>query len=177
VKILDDTPEGAELRVQVGKRLEDANRQAWEEPLSIHLGYRYLTSPICVSDGTPDPADPPDSRIYEQNSRAGSRAPHAWLKDGRSTLDLFGRGFTLLRFDVAPRVDALVDVGRLRGVPIDVVTLEEPEIAALYVRRLVLVRPDGHVAWRGDALPDDVTDLIDRVRGALPPRTAKAAAA
>jgi hypothetical protein len=28
------------------------------------------------------------------------------------------------------------------------------------------MRPDGHVAWRGDALPDDADAVIDRVRGA-----------
>jgi hypothetical protein len=35
-----------------------------------------------------------------------------------------------------------------------------------YERRLVLVRPDGHVAWRGDASPADPLAVIDRVRGA-----------
>jgi hypothetical protein len=30
----------------------------------------------------------------------------------------------------------------------------------------VLVRPDGHVAWRGDEAPTDATTVIDRVRGA-----------
>jgi hypothetical protein len=38
--------------------------------------------------------------------------------------------------------------------------------ARLYERRLVLVRPDGHVAWRSDAVPPDPVGLIDRVRGA-----------
>jgi hypothetical protein len=37
----------------------------------------------------------------------------------------------------------------------------------LYERKLVLVRPDGHVAWRGDALPAEPQNLVDRVRGAL----------
>ena len=30
---------------------------------------------------------------YTQTARPGARAPHVWLPDGRSTLDLFGRGF------------------------------------------------------------------------------------
>jgi hypothetical protein len=51
-------------------------------------------------------------------------------------------------------------------VPLTVVPLADPRIAALYERKLVLVRPDGHVAWRGDALPDDPLAVVDHVRGA-----------
>jgi hypothetical protein len=53
-------------------------------------------------------------------------------------------------------------------VPLTVVTLEAPEVLEAYERRLVLVRPDGHVAWRADAAPDDARALIDCVRGARP---------
>jgi hypothetical protein len=38
----------------------------------------------------------------------------------------------------------------------------------------VLVRPDGHVAWRADAEPADADAIIDRVRGVLPPANAQA---
>jgi hypothetical protein len=44
--------------------------------------------------------------------------------------------------------------------------LTEPEVLALYARRLVLVRPDGHVAWRSNDLPADALAIVDRVRGA-----------
>ena len=44
--------------------------------------------------------------------------------------------------------------------------IDDPEASALYARKLVLVRPDRHVAWRGDAVPDDPLDLIDHLRGA-----------
>ena len=50
--------------------------------------------------------------------------------------------------------------------PLTIVDLDEPEAVALYERRLVLVRPDGHVAWRADEAPDDADAMIDRVRGA-----------
>jgi hypothetical protein len=129
-------------------------RNAWDNPLNVHLGYRYTGSPICIADGVPPP-EPEDSRDYVQTSYPGCRAPHAWLRDGRSTLDLFGHGFTLLRFD--PSLDAP---------PISTVTVEEPEIARLYERKLVLVRPDGHVAWRGDTLPRNIDTVLDQVRGA-----------
>jgi hypothetical protein len=100
-------------------------------------------------------------------ARPGHRAPHAWLADGRSTLDLFGRGFTLIGFD-AQAVEAapLLDAARARRVPVEFVTLHEPQVAALYERRFVLVRPDGHVAWRDDRMPDDPLYLIDVMRGA-----------
>jgi hypothetical protein len=45
-----------------------------------------------------------------------------------------------------------------------------------YERRLVLVRPDGHVAWRADAEPADAGAIIDRLRGVLPPLGAQAIA-
>ena len=52
-----------------------------------------------------------------------------------------------------------------RGVPLTAVTLTEPAVLAAYQRHLVLVRPDGHVAWRADTQPHDIGALIDTVRG------------
>jgi hypothetical protein len=44
--------------------------------------------------------------------------------------------------------------------------IADEALTTLYGKRLVLVRPDGHVAWRGDACPADAAAVIDRVRGA-----------
>jgi hypothetical protein len=44
--------------------------------------------------------------------------------------------------------------------------IRDEQAVALYERRLVLVRPDGHVAWRGDEVPADAAWVIDTVRGA-----------
>ena len=43
--------------------------------------------------------------------------------------------------------------------------IDDAAIAKLYERKLVLVRLDGHVAWRGQVCPDDAFALIDRLRG------------
>ena len=89
------------------------------------------------------------------------------LADGRSTLDLFGRGFVLLRLgEAAPDPEPLRRAAAVRGLPLTVVTLGEPQAFELYGGRSVLIRPDGHVAWRGDAMPADPLAVVDRVRGA-----------
>jgi Aromatic-ring hydroxylase, C-terminal len=98
--------------------------------------------------------------------RSGSRAPHAWLRENISTLDLFGDGFVLLRFGRNIDASSLVAAAAACRVPLKVVDIDDRDIAALYEHKLVLVRPDGHVAWRDDACPDDASVLIDRVRGA-----------
>jgi hypothetical protein len=97
----------------------------------------------------------------------GCRAPHVWLAPGHSTLDLFGKGFALLGF-AADRADvaAIEAAARMRNVPFVFTPIDHEAAARLYARKLVLVRPDGHVAWRGDQAPDDPLALIDCIRGA-----------
>ncbi|MFM9887803.1 MAG: FAD-dependent monooxygenase [Burkholderiales bacterium] len=157
--------EGNAARAQLQRHfVENAFEREYKNE-GIVLGYRYDGSPLCVPDGTPEPPNPTMS--YTQTARPGARAPHAVLADGRSTIDLFGRSFVLLRLGSnAPPVDGLVHAAALRRVPLEVVALGEPHILALYEQPFVLVRPDGHVAWRGAAVPDDPLRIIDTVRGA-----------
>jgi 2-polyprenyl-6-methoxyphenol hydroxylase-like FAD-dependent oxidoreductase len=154
---------------------------AWRDVLAAtspseeyKLDYAYDASPVCVADASPGgPAA----------ARPGARAPHARLSDGRSLLDLFGDGFVLLCFAGArERAEPLLRAAARRGVPLRAVAIDDPAVAALYGAALVLVRPDAHVAWRGDD-PAAPEAIIDRVRGALPaevmhqpaPRSAAAA--
>ena len=135
-------------------------------PIGVHLGYRYENSPLVVADGTAPP--PMESVSYVPTTRPGHRAPHAWLKPGQSTLDLFGRGFTLLRFGrTKDDAQGLVAGAQAAGLPLTVVDLDDEAVAALYAATLVLIRPDGHVAWRGNTVPAGRSRaIIDRVRGA-----------
>jgi hypothetical protein len=163
-RILDDSPEGEAVRERVGEDIRAATRTEWECH-GVVLGYRYEGSPIIVPDGSAPTVDDPAN--YEQTARPGHRAPHAWLSDGRSTLDLFGREFMLLRFGIdPPDPEPLLAAARRRGVPAAVADISEPSIARLYQRRLVLVRPDGHSCWRADAAPSNPEAVIDTVRGA-----------
>ncbi len=138
--------DSARTREAVGRDLAKAMQREWNT-LGIHLGYRYDDSPIVWPDGTPVPAD--EVMTYTQTARPGARAPHVWLADGTSTLDLFGRGFVALRIGShAPDVASLVDAAGERGVLLAVVDLDQPEVLDAYQRRLVLVRPDWYVGFR-----------------------------
>jgi hypothetical protein len=162
--ILEPTPDGDRFRQQLGAEFTEIMRHEWFT-LGVHLGYRYENSPICWPDGTSAPPDEPNT--YVPSSCPGSRAPHAWLASGQSTLDLFGRTFALLGFGAAAAdIDKLMAAARARGVPVSFTAIDNVDVASLYERKLVLVRPDGHVAWRGDATPDDALAVIDRIRGA-----------
>jgi 2-polyprenyl-6-methoxyphenol hydroxylase-like FAD-dependent oxidoreductase len=130
----------------------------------VMLGYRYDNSPLVWPDGSSAPPD--QSHPYIQTARPGARAPHVWLDDGRSTLDLYGRGFVLLRLGPnPPSATAIERAAQERSVPLTCIEIDEPKVLAAYERRLVLVRPDGHVAWRDDEPPADAGVLIDVVRG------------
>jgi len=131
----------------------------------IEFGYRYSHSPICIPDGPEPPPD--DQGSYTPTTWPGARAPHVWLKDGCSTLDLFGRGFTLLVLSPnASDTSSFSSAAKRVGLPLGVVALDEPRVRDIYERPLVLVRPDGHVAWRGDEVPATPAAIIDHVRGA-----------
>jgi len=95
------------------------------------------------------------------------RAPHVWLKDGRSTLDLFGKGFTLLDLSAKTTdTSTITRAANLIGLPIETIAIDHPNAREVYERNFVLVRPDGHVAWRGDALPPNAEEVIEKMRGA-----------
>jgi 2-polyprenyl-6-methoxyphenol hydroxylase-like FAD-dependent oxidoreductase len=163
--LLDPTPQGEKFRHELGAAFTEIMRHEWFT-LGVHLGYRYADSPICWPDGTQAPPDEPNT--YVPSTSPGSRAPHVWLAPGRSILDLFGKGFALLGFGADPAdADALVGAARQRNVPVTFTAIDHQEAATVYARRLVLVRPDGHVAWRGDHAPEPLA-VIDRIRGAGP---------
>jgi 2-polyprenyl-6-methoxyphenol hydroxylase-like FAD-dependent oxidoreductase len=157
-----DTTHGAQARKRMGEAIIAKQTKKFVSD-GIALGYRYR-SPLIAGDGSPEPADTVSE--YTPTTWPGSRAPHAILHDGRSTLDLFGHGFTLLRTDATIDVDALQRAFAIRNAPLSIVTIDEPRISETYETPLTLVRPDGHVAWRGTNPPPDAGLLADIVRGA-----------
>ncbi len=129
------------------------------------LGYRYSSSPVIVRDGTDEPA--PSFEDYVPSAAPGNRAPHHWLKSGASLYDHLGPGFTLLALGDLD-TSALTAAAQARGIPLEVLTVEEPdraELLDLYQATGAIIRSDHHVAWRGNQLPTDVEDLLDVITG------------
>jgi hypothetical protein len=132
----------------------------------LNFGYYYENSPVIAYDGETAPG----YTLYDfhQSTVPGCRTPHLWLRNGTSLYDALGPDFTLLRFDRTVDVGRLTEAAACREVPLTVVDVDAHDAADLYPRKLLLSRPDQHVAWRGDNAPDDALALIDRVRGAGP---------
>jgi 2-polyprenyl-6-methoxyphenol hydroxylase-like FAD-dependent oxidoreductase len=131
--------------------------------LGLVLGYDYPDSPVVERAGAERPE--PGVVNYTPSAHPGARLPHAWLPDGRSIYDLIGDGMTLLRF--APGADPapVLDAATRRGMPLTLVDLGDlPQLRPRYAANLVLVRPDQHVAWRGDAVAEPEA-LLARVLG------------
>jgi 2-polyprenyl-6-methoxyphenol hydroxylase-like FAD-dependent oxidoreductase len=163
--IEEPSPAGEAGRQAAGAMLSRFSEQF--ASIGVQLGARYDGSPIIAADGAP----PADSFVkYVPTGVPGGRTPHAWLDDahgqGSSLFDRLGRGFTLLRLGPrAPAATSLMSAAARRRVPLDVIEIMDPDIRALYDRDLVIVRPDQHVAWRGNDIPSDCERLIARLVG------------
>ena len=156
-----DTAEGAAARATLGHLIQELGNLE-NEALGIELGSRYRNSPIVCAE-----PDEPEWRIedYIPSTWPGVRAPHVFLSTGEAIFDLLGPDFTLLAFSDIDVTD-FVEAASERGVPLSVVRIRDPHVRQIYERDLVLVRPDHHVAWRGQTPPSDPLAVIDRIRGA-----------
>jgi 2-polyprenyl-6-methoxyphenol hydroxylase-like FAD-dependent oxidoreductase len=132
--------------------------------LDLVLGYRYDHSHIVADDLSEWPQE--DTSVYHPTSHPGARLPHCWLNDNQSIYDVLGSGFTLLSFNDEVNVDQFVKEAEEKRVPLKVVPLYGYKLHELYEKSFIIVRPDQHVAWRGDHLPENISELLDQIRGA-----------
>ena len=156
----DDTAEGRALREAAGARIV-ADKTREFRSLATVLGLSYEASPILVDDGS-QPL-PQAGQDYRPDAHPGCLAPHAWLEDGRSLYDLFGMGFCLVAADDMDEDVAQAQAeARRNSLPLRVACQRGVDIRALYRAALALVRPDQHVAWRGDRW---TPGILNRVTG------------
>jgi 2-polyprenyl-6-methoxyphenol hydroxylase-like FAD-dependent oxidoreductase len=161
--IEDAGPAGERARREVGRLAYEINVQQYA-CAGLNFGTYYDRSPIIAYDGAEHPAYTMDS--YTPSTVPGCRTPHFWRDDGGSIYDAMGPEFTLLRFDSSIDTAPLEAAALRRALPLTVLDVETSAARGLYGHRLVLSRPDQHVAWRGEALPSDCLALIDHIRGA-----------
>ncbi|MBO6781758.1 MAG: FAD-dependent monooxygenase [Alphaproteobacteria bacterium] len=148
----DDSNAGAAARAKIGAHLATFTEEF--RSLGIQLGARYDGSPLVVADGTTAPEDSPFE--YVPSAVPGGRAPHAWLDGGRALQDLYGPGFTLL--NLSGEETGLPDT----PVPLTQVLLDDAAVRELYGADFVLVRPDHHIAWRGNDMLEDFAAILAR---------------
>lgn len=157
-----DTPSGRAARGAVGGYLNFHAYKEFSIP-GVHLGTRYEDSPIVAAEaGSP----PPDmANLYLPTGRPGHRAPHVWLDDGGSLFDRFGPGFTLLRLGAAASGAAPSGVPFSAAAPLHDLPIGDEQARDLYGADYVLIRPDQHIAWRGNTLGDDFAAAMDKALG------------
>lgn len=169
-----DGPAGDAARVAASNltyvRKNHFVRPEYCDALGVQIGGRYDGSPVIIPDGEPPPDIFPQTYDeYTPSGVPGGRAPHVWLDaergQGGSLFDHFGKGFTLLRFNSALDTSALELAASRRGIPLTVLDNKIAEAREIYDRDLVLIRPDYYIAWRGDALPDDLDTLLAKITG------------
>ena len=158
----DDGPEADALRAKIGAEAYDLHVQQFA-CAGLNFGYFYPDSPIIAYDGVHAPAY--TMHDYTPSTVPGCRTPHFWLADGSSLYDRMGSEYTLLKFDGAVDIAPLVDAAERIGMPLTVLDLARESPPPAFEHALLLSRPDGHVAWRGDALPEEVAALVVRITG------------
>jgi hypothetical protein len=155
-------------REKIGALWLDRHRKGSTDLAGITTGYRYLGSPIIDYEADDDGADQLSFQ-YIPTTRPGARVPHLWLDDGSAVQDHAGPGFTLL--SLAGNTTANEEFRKAfatLGCPIEIVDLSSSSHPReIYGADLLLLRPDLHVAWRGNNLPDDLAPLVQRVTGHL----------
>jgi 2-polyprenyl-6-methoxyphenol hydroxylase-like FAD-dependent oxidoreductase len=161
--IRDRTPEGAAIRANLS-RIADVEQRKSNEMIGAELGYRYADSPIIF----PEAGDAPETDFmkYVPTSWPGARLPHVWLADGTAMHDRIGDGYTLLCLRGArANTPALAQAFASFAAPFSVVEIDEERPRDVYGYDLLLLRPDLHVVWRGNGLPDDPAKLAALATG------------
>lgn len=161
-EIEEDSHAGAQARQRIGQEAYDINVVQFAAA-GLNFGYVYDQSPIIFYDGETAPEY--SMGAFTPSTVPGTRAPHFWLPDGTSLYDHFGQGYSLIVFDNSVDVAAMISAANQQGIPLSVIDATQADFPAEYRHKLVLVRQDQHVAWRGDAVPADGEEFFETLKG------------
>ena len=149
--LLSDTNEARQLKQKIANYVMKVDGENKDH--GIEMGYRHKGSPVILNrEGEQEP--PWSVRHYIPSTWPGSRSPHVFLRDGHTSIfDLFGPGYSIVDFTSTGTSSArFCTLAKRLGIPIKRVWLSDEEyVRDIWGRDVVLIRPDGHVAWRCDA--------------------------
>jgi hypothetical protein len=161
-QILEKTEAGDAARRAFSAYSESCQRRV-HDMIGAEMAYHYAHSPIVLREAD----SPPTWELtrYVPTAMPGARLPHMWLSDGRALFDQLGKGYNLICLAGEADTTGLVDAFTQLNAPLDVLTMVEPDLERVYGARLLLLRPDLHVVWRGAVLPADVLTLAKVATG------------
>jgi 2,4-dichlorophenol 6-monooxygenase len=194
-RLWSEEPADADHRAAVLRGIRQQSMEFNEH----NVEYGFAHDSAIVPDGTPEPDNPDDIRVYIPSTRPGSPLPHAWVEDAdgnrRATKDLVLAGHFLLiageegeawceaALELADDLDLPLDAVRIGHLDGD---LFDPRCTWLRQRGFgpagaVLVRPDRVVAWRSmgaverpvEALRSALEQVLARTRDAAAPSAAE----
>ena len=161
--VYEDGEAGARARATVGRQADLHHRRV-HEMIGVEVGYSYAGSPLVAYEPGNEPRW--DTTNYVPHTRPGVRIPHIWLHDGQAMQDVLGPDYTFVDLTGSFDSSALEAEFTRLGAPLVVVRSDQPRVVQVYECSLLLVRPDLHIAWRGDTLADNaVEDLVRLVTG------------
>ncbi len=160
----DTGPDAARRRAEIGAVLGAGHAP----PLGVVFDERYDDSSVIVYEPGQRGTEPPwDAHTYADDARPGHRAPNGNLDPFGFTLyDRLGSHLALLVLTAdTGAVGGFEAAARQRGLELEVIHLPDPGAYERYGAAYALVRPDHHVAWRGDGVAVDAGAVLDHVLG------------
>jgi 2-polyprenyl-6-methoxyphenol hydroxylase-like FAD-dependent oxidoreductase len=128
-------------------RVAQVEQRKSNEMIGAELGYRYVGSPLIWDE----PGGPENLfRDYVPTTWPGARLPHVWLEGHQAIQDRIGGGYTMLR--LGGNKEDLSGLQKEMKAPFQILDIPDQNARDLYGRDLILLRPDMHVAWRGQKL-------------------------
>ncbi|GHF13188.1 2,4-dichlorophenol 6-monooxygenase [Streptomyces spiralis] len=179
--IRERTPEGAKKRRLLREAIQLKNYEF--NAHGVEMNQRYVSSAVIPDDDSAEVWEEDRELVHRPTTRPGAKLPHAWLVDARgerlSTLDLVGDGVLTVLTGLSGGVwDSAASACRdTLGVPLRLVRVgadnsrdpygEWSRVSEIAEDGVLLVRPDGHVAWRRATAPESAQVAHDELLGAL----------
>ncbi len=157
-----DTPAGTAIRERVAASF-DVEHRRMHGMVGVEAGYSYAGSSLIADE--PGAETTWETSRYEPKALPGARIPHMWLSDGQALQDILGDDYTLLDLRGDVDTSALEAAFQARGAPLAVIHRDEKRVRDVYGASVFLLRPDLHIAWRGDGAPPDPAGLAALATG------------